>query len=256
MPLLRYDIDSGVVDLEQQAIDLIKDHEPKNGYYVGFSGGKDSIVILDLIKRAGVKYDAHFSMTTVDPPEIRDFIKKYYPDVIWDKPKESMFRLIRKKKLLPTRMKRFCCYYLKELGGKGRVVVVGTRAEESPRRKIQKLFERSQRDRKKWFLRPIHFWSEEEVWTYIRNYKMPYCKLYDEGYNRIGCILCPVQTLTGKLKDIERFPKYYKAYLNAIKSIMDEPRIRQYGDTPEDIMYWWVYQEKAIEEKTIQVKLL
>jgi len=53
------------------AIECIREHCPPEGLYVAFSGGKDSMVILDLVKAAGVKYDAHFNKTTVDPPAVK-----------------------------------------------------------------------------------------------------------------------------------------------------------------------------------------
>ena len=54
---------------DEIAIDRLREFEPPEGYYVAFSGGKDSITVLDLVRRSGVKYDAHYSLTTVDPPE-------------------------------------------------------------------------------------------------------------------------------------------------------------------------------------------
>lgn len=102
----------------EMAIARLQLHEPKEGYYVAFSGGKDSCVVLDLCKRAGVKFDAHYNLTTVDPPELVRFIKKYHPD-IWEtriKPKKSMWQLIEQNRYPPTRIMRYCCAVLKEGG--------------------------------------------------------------------------------------------------------------------------------------------
>jgi len=81
--MLRETTLEGVIDKELVALERIKQYEPEEGYYVAFSGGKDSIVVYDLVKRAGVKYDTHFSVTTVDPPEVLQFIRNYYPEVEW-----------------------------------------------------------------------------------------------------------------------------------------------------------------------------
>jgi len=109
----------GEVNKIDRAIERLRHYEPKEGYYVAFSGGKDSCVVLDLCKRAGVKYDAHYNLTTVDPPELIQFIKQYHPDV-WEtrtKPKKSMWQLIVEKRMPPTRIMRYCCDILKEGGG-------------------------------------------------------------------------------------------------------------------------------------------
>ena len=55
---------------DEISIQRLKDFEPKEGYYVAFSGGKDSVVLLDIVKRSGVKFDAHYNITGIDPPEL------------------------------------------------------------------------------------------------------------------------------------------------------------------------------------------
>lgn len=72
-------------DKVQTAIERLKVFEPEEGYYLAFSGGKDSVVVKALANMAGVKYDAHYNVTTVDPPELVQFIKEKHPDVILKK---------------------------------------------------------------------------------------------------------------------------------------------------------------------------
>ena len=71
----------GTTDKVAEAIQLLREHEPPEGYYLCFSGGKDSVVIYDLAVKAGVKFDAHHNVTTVEPPELMKFIRDHYPNV-------------------------------------------------------------------------------------------------------------------------------------------------------------------------------
>jgi phosphoadenosine phosphosulfate reductase len=229
------------------SIQRIKEHEPKEGYYLAFSGGKDSTVILDLAQKAGVKFDAYFNRTTVDPPEVIEFIKKNYPKVIWIKPRRSMFQLIISQSCLPTRTHRFCCRGLKETGGKGRVVITGIRWEESTNRAGRPIFHESNRVNKKWFLNHIIDWTTTDVWDYIAFNQIPHCRLYDEGQTRIGCILCPFKPLRDKLEDIRRYPKFVNAYKNTTKKLFkilqDRGRLNKKWKSPEDLWEWWIYGE-------------
>ena len=118
-----------------------KRHGDGNGYYLAFSGGKDSVVTKALMDMAGVSYDAHYRVTSVDPPELVHFIKEKYPDVEFsfprynDKTRITMWNLIPRKLMPPTRLVRYCCSSLKEDGGDGRFTVTGVRWEESTNRK-------------------------------------------------------------------------------------------------------------------------
>lgn len=135
----------------QAAIDRLKAFEPRSGegYYLAFSGGKDSVVTRALMDMAGVKYDAHYRVTSVDPPELVAFIRDQHPDVHREVPRYSMderdkklagkpitmWNLIPKKLMPPTRIVRYCCEKLKEDSGDGRLTVTGVRWAESTNRK-------------------------------------------------------------------------------------------------------------------------
>ena len=119
----------------KQAIDRLKTFEPVDEpYYLCFSGGKDSDCIRILADLAGVKHDIVHNLTTVDSPETVRYIKSI-PNVQIEMPKYSMWQLIEKKKIPPTRLIRYCCDELKEKGGKGRIKVTGVRWAESASRK-------------------------------------------------------------------------------------------------------------------------
>ena len=125
----------------KKSIERLKAFEPPEGYYLAFSGGKDSVVCKALLDMAGCRYDAHYRITSVDPPELVQFIRDKHPDVARDYPRYSdgtvatMWNLIPRKRMPPTRLVRYCCPIFKESGGDGRMVVTGVRWAESDNRK-------------------------------------------------------------------------------------------------------------------------
>lgn len=123
------------IEKEKRAIEYLKAFEPKTEpYYLCYSGGKDSDTILALAKLAGVNYEAVHNLTTVDAPETIYYVKSQ-PEIIINKPIISMWDLIPKKHIPPTRLMRYCCEILKENGGKHRVKITGSRWAESTNRK-------------------------------------------------------------------------------------------------------------------------
>jgi phosphoadenosine phosphosulfate reductase len=251
------------------AIERLKLFEPpEDGYYLAFSGGKDSVVIKALADMAGVKYDAHYSHTSVDPPELIRFIKDVHTDVIIEYPRYkdgtriTMWNLIPRKKMPPTRFTRYCCEQLKETGGNGRFVITGVRWAESVRRKSNRAGLEIDKGKKlrdhydpdnppdehlyrmcptkgKHILNPIIDWTTEEVWEFIHRYNVAYCKLYDEGCTRLGCIGCPMNAKQ-QSEGLEKYPKYKQAYIRAFDRMLQLQDRTYSWDNGEDVMNWWL----------------
>ena len=219
---------------EQRAIEFIQKHEPREGYFLGFSGGKDSVVLKHLADMAMVEYDAYYSATGIDPPEVVKFIREYYPGVIFKRPlmkmprkypdwegTRSFFGMIPRRGY-PTKFSKWCCDVLKKDPTKDVPLnhrLMGIRAEESNKRSLRPKIDKY----KKWTIyKPIFSWLEWEIWDFIERHDLHYCSLYDEGFSRIGCVVCPV--LTGgngaKLKQAkERWPEHYVAFEKSMKRL-------------------------------------
>jgi 3'-phosphoadenosine 5'-phosphosulfate sulfotransferase (PAPS reductase)/FAD synthetase len=171
---LREETLFGVVDLVEDAIALLKKHEPEKGYYLAF----------------------------------------------------------------PTRIIRYCCDKLKERGGGKRWKILGVRAEESAKRAERRVVSTFDK-----IICPILHWKEYHVWDYIDAYKLPHCSLYDEGRSRLGCVMCPMQNRRARLKDAERYPNFYKAYMSAFAKMIAERKRKGLPDnfgTAERVMEWWL----------------
>ena len=236
------------------AIERLRMFEPEEGYYLAFSGGKDSQCIYHLAEEAGVKFDAHFSVTTVDPPELLAFIRQHYPDVAWDRPEKSMFRLIVERGTLPTRLARFCCEALKEDRGEGRMVVTGIRWQESNARRKRSMTEACYKVTKT-YLHPIIDWSEDDVWAYLGD--RPHCELYDQGFKRIGCIMCPMAGPKRQHEDALRWPRIAHMYKRAADRAYQ--RRKERGDnmawqSGEDMYRWWI-GDRPVDKEDDQMEL-
>lgn len=244
----------GTEDKVEDAIRLLQAFEPPEGYYVAFSGGKDSIVIKDLVIKAQVDYDIHYNNTTIDPPELTAYIRKQHQDVQQHFPERSYFKEMVYRGF-PLRQQRWCCEYLKEKGGIGRLLVTGIRAQESLSRSKRRCYEQGiKKAKSKQFLNIILNWSEAEVWEYIRQYKLPYCELYDRGWKRIGCIGCPMQYYKRKIAELNNYPKIKRLYERAFVQIYEKKKSE--GKTSIDrwsdgkAMFEWWLNEKIEDEDT------
>jgi phosphoadenosine phosphosulfate reductase len=226
------------------SIDIIKKAEQMAlkyndfGFHVAFSGGKDSQVIYELCKMAGVKFKAFFYKTSVDPRELLSFIRKNYPNVEWIKPKMTMFQLIYKKGMLPLRQARYCCEYLKERNGLNAVVITGITKAESAKRKKRKEFESSCKiGQDKNLLNPILNWTLRDVFQFLNMRGIEICELY-EIQDRIGCVGCPMSPKTMR-RDFRNMPNFKKAYINTVQKLMDEKGKYSEFESAEDVVNWW-----------------
>lgn len=210
--------------------------------YISFSGGKDSTVLLHLVRQLYPDVPAVFFDTGLEFPEIREFVKTV-DNVEWIKPKMNFKQTLEKygypvvskevsqkiseirhtksEKLYDIRMNgnekghgkvpekwkylvdapfevsSKCCDTFKKNPAKsyekktGRKAFIGTMTYESSRRLTSYLAHgcNSFSDRRPVSM-PMSFWLEQDIWDYIKEYELPYAKVYDMGYDRTGCMFC------------------------------------------------------------------
>lgn len=235
--------------------------DPDDGFYLAFSGGKDSQCLYHIAKIAGVKFKAHMNLTSVDPPEVIRFVKKQYPDVELIKPRMSIYDMAKKKHLLPTMRVRWCCAEYKETSGAGKVTLIGIRKEESIRRSKREEIETSNRKfsgtfdqwseheekmvtcvngKDKILVSPIIYWTEHDVWEFLNSNNIPHCSLYDEGYKRIGCILCPMSSYKQKIKEMERWPHVKRNWIKTIQYLKENGYSGHPEESAELNFKWWI----------------
>lgn len=255
------------ITLLQRTEPLALEYSP-DGFHLAFSGGKDSQCLYHIAQMAGVKFKAHYQLTTLDPPELVKFIKGNYPDVIIHRPKLTFLQLCLKKHILPTQTMRFCCAELKESAGANTVTLTGVRRAESIKRskrnevevsnhKFSGTIDQFNRDKEseivcisgkdKIIVNPIIDWTDKDVWNFLNNVaKVPHCSLYDEGWHRIGCLFCPMASLKELRRMEARYPRYKAAFIRTIHKLREGNWLNDYPDaTDEEVFQWWLSKRNA-----------
>lgn len=245
------------------------------------SGGKDSSVVVELALRAGIDFELMHNHTTADAPETVKFIRGEFKrledmgfpskQIIVNYPvyrgqRCSMWSLIPQKLMPPTRIARYCCAILKERGGQGRYIATGIRWAESEKRKNGRgIYESTHRDQSKRVIlnndnddrrrlfetcsikhtavcNPIIDWTDDDVWQFIQDAKIPVNPLYQCGFSRVGCIGCPMAGKT-RYKAFARYPKYRQSYMRSFDRMLaarKEKGLNTKWNTAEDVYHWWM----------------
>ena len=212
-----------------------------------YSCGKDSEIILELAKMAGIKYRAIYKVTTIDPPGTIKHALERGVEIV--RPKETFFQLLRRKGL-PSRSVRFCCQILKEY----RILdhaVVGIRRTESKKR--EELYKEptqcrlySNGDEVQQYT-PILEWTDEDVVEFIEERGIKCHPLYyDEDGNfivkrRLGCMCCPLAYKKTRINQFKKHPKMVRQYIRNASYYFDNHYNNEYrkGEKLFNNVYEW-----------------
>lgn len=273
------------MDLEQTAIERLKMASDmslrlyKQPLVVTYSGGKDSDVLLHLAGKSGIPYEVLHSLTTADAPEtvwhVRDTFRHLELAGVKctidthrtpDGGNVTMWNLIPRKLMPPTRPVRYCCAVLKETSGRGRWIATGVRWAESQKRKSRGVMEALHKDKSKRLtlmndndesrmmmencqlkgtrtINPIIDWTESDVLDYASAEKICMNPLYECGWTRVGCIGCLLAKKATRYAEFARYPKIKAAYVRAFDRMLAERQTRGMPcdwQTGEDVMHWWM----------------
>lgn len=272
-------------DLEQTAIERLKAASDmslrlfEKPLVITYSGGKDSDVLLHLAGASGIPFEVLHSLTTADAPEtVRHVYDTFYrleckgikcdvdKHVQPDGSRMTMWKLIQKKLMPPTRLMRYCCAVLKEGGGKNRFIATGVRWAESTARKRRgglevlaskpqsnlilsndndedrRLFETCQLKGKR-VVNPIVDWQAADIWDYVGAEKISMNPLYCEGFCRVGCIGCPMAAKT-RIMEFARYPEIKTAWIRSFDKMLII-RIARGMEVYSwrsgvDVFHWWM----------------
>lgn len=209
------------------AVKLLRNIPQDGPIEVSYSGGKDSDVILELVRMAGIPYEAIYKNTTIDPPGTIKHCKDNGVTII--QPKQTFFQLIERKGT-PTRFSRFCCEVLKEYKVYDRAIQ-GIRREESTKRaqnyKEPEMCRTYPKGGKARIYLPILEWTLEDVARFIeeRGIKLAPAYYDSEGAchyeRRLGCIGCPLATEWKRREQFKQYPKMLRLWIQKTQAFIE-----------------------------------
>lgn len=199
---------------------------------IAYSGGKDSDVILQLAKEAGIRYRAIYKNTTIDPPGTLEHVREMNVEIL--RATDTFFHIIAQKGF-PNRFSRFCCEKLKEYKVLDKSVI-GVRKAESRKRNeryneptLCRYYGSKKEENHVEQIFPILDWTDEDVRDFIIDRKLKLAPIYynqeEEGQidisKRLGCLCCPLKSNRKRIIEFKKYPKIAKAYIRAGQRFMD-----------------------------------
>ena len=235
------------IKLIQSAGRIAKEHgQPVD---VAYSGGKDSDVILELVKMSQVDFKAYYNNTTIDPKGTIKHVKEQKVNII--NPKENFLQII-KKHGYPNRTKRFCCGYLKEKPlPTSDYCIMGIRKEESIRRAKRykepeecRIFNKIKKVRQYY---PILDWTIDDVSEFIKQRNIKCADVYydDNGVfhpeRRLGCMCCPMMYYKKRIQEFLKYPNMVKLYIHGGGEWFENHKDTKTGKKFESVYDWFVF---------------
>ena len=184
----------------------------------------------------------------------------------------TMWNLIPAKLMPPTRIVRYCCSELKEGGNENRMISTGVRWAESTKRSRRSPFEvlkdsadksigitdekmlitdnddtrklyESCHMKAKTVVNPIIDWKDTDIWDFIHTEKIPVCSLYGCGYQRLGCLGCPLARRTQREREMHEYPKFKQAYVHAFDRMIAMRKAKGkevQWSCGDEVYHWWM----------------
>ncbi len=195
--------------------------------YVSFSGGKDSLTTLDLTRTAVKKpVKVFFANTGIEFPETvefaREFCKKNNIELIEVEAGDAFWENLPSFGP-PAKDFRWCCKVCKlapintvmeecTRGGRKCLTIDGKRRYESFARSHIAPKEENPFIPGQVSVFPIRDWRAIEVWLYLFYRRLPYNPLYDLGFERVGCWLCPAELSAEYYRFKELHPELFACW--------------------------------------------
>jgi len=241
-----------------KSIDIIRQYQPAGDYHLGFSGGIDSQVLYHVALDASARFKAYYQ-NDLAPPEVKQFIRSDYPQVIWQSEPGFNFYEKMSTKGFPLRQARWCCEYMKERGGNGEVVLLGIRREESPSRSAYPVAQQWDKGKiHKFVVRPILDWTREEEKAYLRSKGIKWCSLYDKGFHRLGCVLCPMAGVEEKRLQAAYWPRMALAWERSFERLYQNRLLTgsksiKPWESAKEMFDWYINETEKIPDEQLRM---